>query len=277
MLLRSLASYRAFLGALLCVVLCGLAGAQDNSQYGSQSGVPTSINAGSDFVARLIFNNSGSTTWTAAAGYSLKSANPLNNLTWKASTIGLAASTTPGENATFIHTFTAPSTPGTYAFQWSMAHSGVPFGSPSTNINIVVVPSANDAQFVTETRVPTSLGPGRAFAITLVMKNAGTATWNTTYKLVSRDQTLNTNWGTNTIPLVGTVSPGANATFNHTFTAPLTPGTYHFEWRMASATSAFGDETPNTTIVVSPDAATYVSESIVTSCYVHTVQSAIPL
>ncbi|MEA2553799.1 MAG: serine protease, partial [Fimbriimonadaceae bacterium] len=97
----------------------------------------------------------------------------------------------------------------------------------------------------------------------MIMKNLGTATWDSTYKLVSRGPFLNTNWGTSNIPIVGTVAPNANYTFTQNFTAPVTPGTYTFRWRMAQGAGnvVFGQETLGLSIVVSADAAQYISRT----------------
>ncbi len=44
----------------------------------------------------------------------------------------------PNANGTFSATFTAPSAPGTYTFQWRMSHNGVYFGQASLKVTITV-------------------------------------------------------------------------------------------------------------------------------------------
>ncbi|HYE78582.1 MAG TPA: NBR1-Ig-like domain-containing protein, partial [bacterium] len=213
----------------------------------------------------LTFRNVGTNTWTSANTYLLRSRNPYNNTTWGVASVALPASVSPNTNVTFTPTFTAPITPGSYGFQWSMmrASTGTLFGDLSANVQINVVQGPNNAQFVSQTQVPTSVGPGTTFSASITMKNLGTATWDSTYKLISRGPHLNTNWGMSNIPVSGTVAQGANYTFTQSFTAPATPGTYNFRWRMAqgAGNTPFGQESPNVSIVVSADAAQYISKT----------------
>ena len=103
--------------------------------------VPTQVDAGASFTASVTLRNSGTTTWTASAGYRLGSQNPPNNTTWGRSRIDLGAGQTvgPGQQHAFSTTFTAPTTPGTYHFQWRMVRESVDwFGDLSTNVDVVV-------------------------------------------------------------------------------------------------------------------------------------------
>lgn len=247
----------------LCVA--SLSAAQDNATFVSQTGVPLTIATGTDFKPSLVFKNTGATRWTAATGYFLRSRNPDSNSTWNTSTLLLPASADPGGSVTFSPTLTAPAVPGAYNFQWSMMHAPLMFGELSTAVSIVVTQGPNSSQFITETAVPTSVGPGVQFPVSITLKNLGTATWDSTFSLVSRNPWKNTNWGTAALPVVGTVAPGAQTTFTSTFTAPVTPGTYHFRWRMSVNGVPFGQETPDIVVVVSANAATYVSLSAPTT------------
>ena len=93
------------------------------------------------------------------------------------------------------------------------------------------------------------------------MKNQGTNTWDSTYALGSRNPDGNTNWGVASLPVIGTIATGAGSVFTNTFTAPATPGTYHFTWRMNKGGIFFGDQTPDIAVVVSADAAQFMSDT----------------
>ncbi|MBI3324500.1 MAG: hypothetical protein HYZ92_04385, partial [Candidatus Omnitrophica bacterium] len=85
--------------------------------------------------------NTGTTSWTAAGGYKLGSQNPKDNLTWGLSRVLLASGETiaPGATKTFSFTVKAPTTAGTYNFQWRMVQEAVQwFGGSSTNVAIAV-------------------------------------------------------------------------------------------------------------------------------------------
>jgi hypothetical protein len=83
------------------------------------------------------------------------------------------------------------------------------------------------------------------------MTNRGTKTWSTSHRLGSQNPADNYIWGTHRVYLTNNVSPGSEVTFNFTVTAPTTPGTYNFQWRMLEEmVEWFGDFTPNVAITV---------------------------
>ena len=112
----------------------------NNASFVSQS-VPTSVDAGKTFQASITMKNTGTTYWTESNGYRLGSQSPRDNTIWGTGRIVLAPveSIAPGKSKTFTYTFTAPSTTGTYAFQWRMLRENVQwFGQSSTVVNIKV-------------------------------------------------------------------------------------------------------------------------------------------
>lgn len=104
----------------------------------SQS-VPVSMVVGQPYSVSVQMKNTGSATWTSGTNYLLGSQNPANNGTWGIARVGLAGAVANGQAATFSFTATAPSTPGTYNFQWQMLQEGVAwFGTSSPNQAITV-------------------------------------------------------------------------------------------------------------------------------------------
>ncbi len=103
--------------------------------------VPTTMTAGQQYSVTVRFRNTGGNTWTKAAGYRVGSINPYDNFTWGMNRVLMneGDSVAPGEVLALTWTVTAPSTPGSYNFQWLMLHAGVEwFGSPSTNVVVNV-------------------------------------------------------------------------------------------------------------------------------------------
>jgi uncharacterized protein affecting Mg2+/Co2+ transport len=112
--------------------------ATDNASFVSQS-VAASMAKGQGYSVSVRMQNTGSTTWTSAAGYKLASQNPADNTTWGTSRVNLPASVAPGAQVTFTFNVTAPSTAGTYNFQWQMIREGTAlFGAASTNVAVSV-------------------------------------------------------------------------------------------------------------------------------------------
>jgi hypothetical protein len=88
--------------------------------------------------------NTGTNTWTYAAGYKLGSWNPRDNFTWGFNRVLLpvGGSVTPNVTWTFAFTVKAPTSPGKYNFQWRMLQELVIwFGSISANTAITVNPA----------------------------------------------------------------------------------------------------------------------------------------
>jgi Domain of unknown function (DUF4214)/Putative Ig domain/Ig-like domain from next to BRCA1 gene/Matrixin len=125
--------------ALGIVVAAAGGGGPLNSQFVSQS-VPTSLQPGQGFTVNMKFQNTGTQTWSGTAYY-FASQNPPLNQNWGGNGVSLLGfSAAPGEVLDVNFTATAPTTPGTYNFQWQMYQNGGVgfFGQVSTNVSIQV-------------------------------------------------------------------------------------------------------------------------------------------
>jgi Ig-like domain from next to BRCA1 gene len=110
--------------------------------------------------------------------------------------------------------------------------------------------------------VPTQVPAGGRATATITMRNTSTETWQNfptlplsqfPYSLGSQDPQDNNTWGMGRVPIPGVTLPGASVTFTFTFTAPTTPGTYPFQWRMVREQLRwFGMSTPVVQIQVTP-------------------------
>jgi hypothetical protein len=246
----------------------------NNCQFQSQT-VPTSVAPGANFNATLTFKNLGSATWgSSATVYALKSQNPSANTTFGTAYVAIPGTVAPGQLAVISHGFTAPSIPGTYHFQWRMtANTGTgasPFGQYSTDAVITVL--GDGAQFVSRTGL-TNVAPGQNFIVSYTMKNIGTTTWSPAsgYAMTSMDPQGNTIWGGNSAALSGSVAPGATTVVQINCIAPVTPGIYPMQWKMASSGVLFGDATPMVNIAVSapPYASEFISQSGIPTTVAH--------
>ncbi len=229
----------------------------NNSQFISQS-VATSMAAGQTQAVSVTFRNTGTSTWTQAGNYRLGSQNPQDNLTWGFGRVLLAASESiaPTQQKTFTFNITAPSTPGSYNFQWRMLKEGAEwFGEYSTNVVINVTSPTPGAQFISQV-VPATMVTGSTTSVSITMKNTGATTWTQAgnYRLGSQNPQDNLTWGIGRIALgASSVLPNQQKTFTFNVTAPATPGTYNFQWRMVQdgGFGWFGQFTPNVVVTVS--------------------------
>ncbi len=88
--------------------------------------VPANMVAGEDYPVSITMLNIGSTTWEPTTLHNLGSQDPQDNEIWGMGRVVMPiASAPPGTAVDFVFTVTAPSTPGTYAFQWEMVQDGV--------------------------------------------------------------------------------------------------------------------------------------------------------
>jgi RHS repeat-associated protein len=227
--------------------------AVNGASFISQS-VPSAMVAGQTYNVSVTMLNSGTTTWTTALLYRLGSENPQNNTTWGTSRIPLPSSIAPGQQATFSWTVTAPATPGTYNFQWQMVEDQVGWIGPLTpNVAVTVSATAVDgATFVTQS-VPSAMVAGQSYNASVTLQNSGSTTWTTAslYHLCSQNPQNNTTWGASCIALAtSSIAPGQQAVFSYAVTAPATPGTYNFQWQLATNNTWISSPTPNVAVVV---------------------------
>ena len=227
------------------------AGTAFNSQFVTQT-VPTTVQPGASFNATIVWTNTGTQTWDGSAGFRLGSQNPANNTTWGGNAVNLPGFViAPGSQLNLTFTAFAPTTPGTYNFQWQTVQNNAFFGQPSANVVITVgSPSTDNAGFVSQS-VSTSMTAGQSSAVSITMQNTGNTTWTAgTYFLGSQNPQDNTTWGLNRVSLASSVAPGSNAVFSFTVTAPAA-GTYNFQWQMfKNGSGFFGAMSTNVVITV---------------------------
>lgn len=129
------------LGALRNNVSARRTSAVNNASVVSMS-YPSSVVKGQSFSATVTMHNNGTTHWVNANGYNLGSQNPQDNTRWGLGRVGFAGTISPGQSHAFTFTCTAPSTAGTYAFDWKMVQDGVQwFGATAVGTIIVNEPS----------------------------------------------------------------------------------------------------------------------------------------
>jgi hypothetical protein len=135
--------------------------------------------------------------------------------------------------------------------------------------------AADNAAFIAQS-VPTAMIPGQTSTVSVTMQNTGTTTWMASsdlgYKLGTQSPQDNTLWaGTTRIYLSPgeAVIPGQSRSFTFPITAPATPGTYSFQWRMVHEGVAwFGAASTLVTIRVTappPYGAQLVSQAVPTT------------
>ncbi len=122
----------------------------------------------------------------------------------------------------------------------------------SVTVTVGASTPVDAAQFISQS-VPATMVAGQSYAVSVQMKNTGTATWTAAlaYKLGSQNPGDNVTWGLSRVATPGSVGNGQTATFNFTARAPTTPGPYNFQWRMLrEGVTWFGDLTPNVAVNV---------------------------
>jgi len=138
--------------------------------------VPTTLHVGETSTATVSMTNLGLTTWFPAAGtcagcpvYRLGSQNPQDNTIWGLNRVNIAPTATvpPGNTYNFTFSITAPTTPGTYNFQWRMVAEAnqfqLWFGDATINVQINVITPGPDFNMVAS---PTSLSLPRGASVT---------------------------------------------------------------------------------------------------------------
>jgi hypothetical protein len=234
--------------------------------YVTQLNVPITMTLGQVVSVTIRMQNIGDTTWSEASLYRLCSMNPIDNTTWTAplNRVSIVGTVAPNATYDFVFNMTAPAVAGTYNFQWQMVQELVErFGQLTQNVAVVVAPPEpppptpllNGAQYIIQTDVPMTMTVGDAALVSITMKNTGDTDWNTVggYHLGSQNPQDNFTWGVHRAEITGTVAPNASYTFTFQITAPATPGTYNFQWKMVQDfVEWFGNFTQNVAIVAIP-------------------------
>ena len=167
-------------GDLTPNVVC--ANPTDDAQFVSQSPPPATIRAGQSYPVSVTMKNIGTSTWargpymsgTNIGRFQLLSQNPFNGGTWGTHLINMpdAASIAPGQSMTFTFNAIAPTTPGSYNFQWQMIDQNVVgvFGdlTPVVTVNLPApLPSLSSL-----TVSPASVTGGSASTGTVTLSSA---------------------------------------------------------------------------------------------------------
>src|SRR3989344_6411472 len=239
---------------------------------------PNPATSGQRYSLSVPFVNQGNTTWTSGNGYNLVSANPQGNSTWGLSTVSLGTqSVPPGGTGAFNFTVTTRLNPGTYPFYWQMAPSGTAFGGQC--YTSITVPSVNSAGCWAIAPPPNPTVAGQRYTVSAQMINQGTTTWTSgaNYHLGSQNSQDNTTWGVTRVNLSGEpVPPGGIGTFTFDVTAPSTPGSYPWYWRMVQdGVEWFGGQCYTTISPVATYPTATISEPANNSSF--TVGQAVPI
>jgi hypothetical protein len=273
-----------FIAALLLGLTASTSAlAAEGATFVSQS-VPSALTTGELRTVSVTMQNTGTTAWTEAGGYKLGTQNPQDNTLWVGGTrvyLNPGEVVAPGASRTFTFNIVAPASAGSYNFQWRMVHEGVAwFGAFTPNVVITVTaPPPYASQFVSQT-VPSTLSVGQTATVAVTLRNTGTNVWTAAnnYRLGSQNPQDNGTWGVGRVFLAPGEAIGRNGlkTFIFTITAPQTPGSYNFQWKMLQEGQFwFGELSPNVAIsvtrppvtlcpgvVVSPDGTTDLGPAI---------------
>ena len=150
------------------------------------------------------------------------------------------------------------------------AGSNLQLGDTPKTITCSSSSGVDSSTFVGET-VPdgTTLSPGQSFTKTWTIRNNGTSTWNSNYRLEWVSGAGLSNHAD--VAVNGTVAPGVNYTFSIPMTVPQAGGTYREDWKFTNGAGTTIPVSNSNTIWVtikvgtssSPDKADFVSETIV--------------
>lgn len=197
--------------------------------------VPSVMIVGRTYNVSVKMLNGGSNEWSSGAGYLLASRSPDWNTTWGVNQIGMDWTIVPYWGTyTFNFQVTAPTSPGTYTFEWGMFHTSSGWFGYTSPLAITVREPINNAELLGQ-NVPGQVRTGQRHEVVIVMRNNGETTWTRAqqYTLMAQSPHNNITWGLNRVPLsVETVNPGESATFRFEVTAPATAGQYVSQWGM---------------------------------------------
>ncbi|AVR98215.1 NBR1-Ig-like domain-containing protein [Pseudoduganella armeniaca] len=246
---RMLREQVEWFGAASTNVVVNVVAPSNGAQFVSQS-VPATMATGQSYPVSVTMKNTGSTTWTAGTAFALGSENPQDNYTWGTQRVYLGSAVAPGQQTTFTFTAKAPSSPGTYPFQWKMVQEYVEwFGGLTAVANVTVTGAVPPAPTITVQRSPSTLIAGQSFTTTWTGTNLTSLTRVCTASGTGMADNVQ-------LPSTGSVTAVANAQWvgypsTCTWTAKGGGGTKTFVETVTTATAVNG--------------AQFVSQSVPTS------------
>ncbi len=119
--------------------------AADNATLVSAN-LPVTMDAGQTITVRLTFQNSGTSTWTAANNYKLGAVGDNDPFAAARQLLSASQRIAPGQQVTFSFPFTAPATAGTYTSSWQMLREGVTWFGATTTQQVTVNPAPPAAE-----------------------------------------------------------------------------------------------------------------------------------
>jgi hypothetical protein len=206
-------------------VLAGVPVSSNSAEFVTEMGtIPAGLPHGASATIMVVMRNTGTATWTSAAGYKLGLAHPLGGRFQE-----LPHDVLPDENVSFAITVNSPPAEG-MTFSWQMVQDHAAdqewFGETSPVHMIALL--VNSAARGPQVGVPTSIPRGSTVAVSVTMKNNGTTTWtqDTGYRLGATGYPF----GSPRHELTKQVKPGDSFAFTFTIAAPPSPSA--FEWQM---------------------------------------------
>ena len=238
--------FRKTLIILLGVFVPSLVVAVENDAKVVTQLVSDQVAAGKEFTAVIQIKNTGGTTWSAAADYSLS---VLTSQPWDSYRVDLGSSVAPGQTVTLKPKMMAPMIPGEYPLQWQMRQGQSFFGSKTAAVKVHVTGSfmpVNFSEFVFQ-NVPSSMVAGQSYSVTLQFKNTGETVWTAgQYQLVSITGN-DLAWTVDSVEMSSssTTPPDGFQGFHFDIQAPSEPGTYPFQWQVQhKQMGKFGAKSP---------------------------------
>ncbi len=178
--------------------------AASNNATCTLKGLPPAVKPGSAFTANMTVNNTGSLSWSTAdyqlgafqkvyqyVGAEWWRYNIVPDTTWGPSSLNLSAAVAPSGTAQLTLSGIAPTTPGTYEFNWRMHRNsqdlwfGVPC-SATVNVNDDVTPPSAPTNLAVTGTTTTSINLGW----TAATDNVGVVGYNIYRKDSSRGSTF---------------------------------------------------------------------------------------
>ena len=119
----------------------------DDASFVSYSNVPSTMTAGSSATVTVRMRNTGTTTWTSAAGYALGSRRPRDNVTWGLSRVSLPGDVAPNATVDFTFAITAPATVQGHKFSWRMVRGASGWFGDKTELREITVEADESLSF----------------------------------------------------------------------------------------------------------------------------------
>ncbi|WP_372008775.1 NBR1-Ig-like domain-containing protein [Paenibacillus chitinolyticus] len=145
--------------------------------------IPSVMIVGKTYPVSVTVKNEGRTSWTSKDSFRLGAIDDTDPFSEGRQYLPDGKIIKPGEEFTFLFSLQAPQTPGSYVTDWRMVQDSVSWFGEALIKKVEVTTQQERGAVILSESIPTKMGPGTSYSVSVTVRNEGTTTWTDNYRL----------------------------------------------------------------------------------------------